>query len=124
MLAPTPNLPVLALSCSTISVVCPVLGDRQGGGGGGWLSYPADAELMPSFQFNSIQFNFICIALNHSYSGKGFKRLYFYDIPLTLAPPEDKKETPLISRGEILRRNAEWGIPPSRNDQECNRGHY
>ena len=41
--------------------------------------------------FNTIQFNLICIALNHRYSLKGLNRPYIYDIPLTLAPQRARK---------------------------------
>ena len=38
-------------------------------------------------------------------------------------PPKGQEKTPLISKEEILKRNAEWGIPPSRDDQECSGCH-
>ena len=37
--------------------------------------------------------------------------------------PGGKNKTPLISKEEILRRNTVWGIPPSRDGQECNGCH-
>ena len=40
----------------------------------------------------SIQFKFVCVALNHRHSLKGFNGPYVYDAPLTLAPQRGKKK--------------------------------
>ena len=67
-------------------------------------------------RYNSIRFNFILIAPNHWYSLKRLNRPYIYDTPLTLAPKRARTTTKstLIRMEEILRRNADWGILPSR----------
>ena len=41
-----------------------------------------------------IQFNFICIALNHRYSLKGLNRSIIYDTPLYPGPEKGKKKLP------------------------------
>ena len=69
---------------------------------------------------NRFQLN--CIALNHRYSLKGLSRPYVYDPPSLTLAPQRAKITPLISKEEIARRNAECRIPPSRDDQEGNEG--
>ena len=71
-------------------------------------------------KINSKQLNSIKLAFNHRYSLKGLNRPCVYDSPLTLAP---QKKSPFISKEEILRRNAEGGLHPSRDDLECNGGH-
>ena len=38
-------------------------------------------------------------------------------------PPRGQKKPPLINEEEIFTRNAEWGIPRSRDGQECNGCH-
>ena len=52
----------------------------------------------------------------HRYNLKGLNRPYIYDTHLTLAPQRIK-----IPLGTNL--DTEGGVPPSRDDQECNGCH-
>ena len=59
-----------------------------------------------------------CIALNHRNSLKGLNRPYINDTPpLTLAPQRGRKNSHNYQGSNL--EDTEWGIPPSRDDQEC-----
>ena len=62
---------------------------------------------------DKVELHFICKALGHHYSLKGLNRPKMYDTTLTQAPTTGKKKTPVLSKEEILGRNAEWGDPSS-----------
>ena len=75
-----------------------------------------------SRQLKSVLF---VLKLKHSYSLKWIYRPYMYEPPFTLAPPKGKTK-PLINKREIFRKNAKWGMPPSRDGTEssgCHRWH-
>ena len=52
---------------------------------------------------NSLQFNFICIALNHHHSLKGLNMPNIYDTPLC-KPPQGQEKTPLNQQGRNLEK--------------------
>ena len=66
------------------------------------------SNLPPQINLIKLNSNFNCIALNQRYSLREPYWPYMHDNPLTLAP-RGQQNTNLISKEEILRRNAEWG---------------
>ena len=82
--------------------------------------YPSDQKteisgiMWYTFQFNSIVFAYVLITGTVS---KGLTGHVF------MTAPKGQERTPLVSKEDILRRNAEWCIPPSRDGQECNGCH-